>query len=90
MIKTSLMVHGAAATALVRDGLEDKGWPVLFSGAGATAAASIVGYYPWFATFNALSARIRDEPGMMKHVRRGAIGVTASLVSDCMPHRPTR
>lgn len=49
-LKTTLQVQGARGTALLRQRIKTNGVGSLWWGAFATAAATFVGNYPWFAT----------------------------------------
>jgi len=54
-VKTSLQVNGASGWDIVKDRINTKGITTLYSGALAASAATIVGHYPWFLTYNYLS-----------------------------------
>lgn len=49
-LKTTLQAQGARGTALLRRRIKSNGIGSLWWGAFATAAATFVGHYPWFAT----------------------------------------
>jgi hypothetical protein len=49
-LKTTLQAQGARGTALLRQRVKTNGITSLWWGAFATAAATFVGHYPWFAT----------------------------------------
>jgi hypothetical protein len=49
-LKTTLQVQGAGGTTLLRQRIKTNGIGSLWWGALATAAATFVGHYPWFAT----------------------------------------
>jgi hypothetical protein len=49
-LKTTLQVQGAGGTALLRQRIKSNGVGSLWWGAIATAGATFVGHYPWFAT----------------------------------------
>jgi len=49
-LKTTLQVQGARGTTLLRQRIKTNGVGSLWWGAIATAAATFVGHYPWFAT----------------------------------------
>jgi hypothetical protein len=49
-LKTTLQAQGARGTALLRRRIKSNGVGSLWWGAFATAAATFVGHYPWFAT----------------------------------------
>ena len=49
----------------------------------AAAAATAVGYFPWFLTFNYLNAKLRKPTAMARMlVRNAGIGLAASISSD--------
>jgi uncharacterized membrane protein len=54
-LKTTLQVQGGRGTALLRQRIKTDGVGSLWWGAFATAAATFVGYYPWFATVSLAS-----------------------------------
>lgn len=55
----------------------------LYQGAMAAAAATAVGYFPWFLTFNYLNAKLRKPTAMARMlVRNAGIGLAASISSD--------
>ncbi|KAH7122011.1 mitochondrial carrier domain-containing protein [Dactylonectria estremocensis] len=84
-LKTTLQAQGASGTALLRRRVKTHGLGSLWWGALATAAATFVGHYPWFATYNLLTDIISEPP---KHplawwlLRLAFIGFCASIVSD--------
>lgn len=49
-LKTTLQVQGTRGTTLLRQRVKENGVGSLWWGAFATAAATFVGHYPWFAT----------------------------------------
>lgn len=49
-LKTTLQVQGAGGSSLLRQRIKNNGVGSLWWGAIATAAATFVGHYPWFAT----------------------------------------
>lgn len=49
-LKTTLQVQGASGTTILRQRIKTNGIGSLWWGAIATAAATFVGHYPWFAT----------------------------------------
>jgi Mitochondrial carrier protein len=82
--KTALQVEG-------KDGLT-KLWSnaspsKLYQGALAQAAATAVGHFPWFLTYNALDAQIpavSSADNLLLSLSRSAVlGLSASCVSDC-------
>jgi hypothetical protein len=55
----------------------------LWYGAFATAAATFVGHYPWFGTYNYLQDHIPEPDGIVLQLLRQAfIGFCASVISD--------
>ncbi|CAE6440909.1 hypothetical protein RSOLAG1IB_09836 [Rhizoctonia solani AG-1 IB] len=84
-LKTTLQAQGARGTALLKQRIKTNGIGSLWWGALATAAATFVGHYPWFATYNYLSEVLTEPP---KHplfwwlLRLAFIGFCASIVSD--------
>lgn len=54
-LKTTLQAQGARGTALLRQRVKTNGLGSLWWGAFATAAATFVGHYPWFATVSVSS-----------------------------------
>ena len=82
-LKTALQVDGSA-TALT-DRISTVGPGVLWRGSLAAAAATFVGNYPWFLTYNSLDQslppELYDGPASAL-VRRALLGVCASCVSD--------
>jgi hypothetical protein len=49
-LKTTLQAQGARGTSLLRERIRTDGIGSLWWGSFATAAATFVGHYPWFAT----------------------------------------
>jgi hypothetical protein len=61
-----------------------NGPSTFFHGSIAATAATFVGHYPWFATYNYLSEKLpkyRDEP-LKKLARNAFIGFCSSAISD--------
>ena len=86
-LKTCLQVEGVGAYALLMDKVRAHGLGTLYAGCSATWLASLVGGYPWFATFNALDARVPRPPRdkvALKLTRSALLGVCATGVSDCV------
>ena len=48
-------VEGANGMGVLRNKMKVGGVPILYHGALAAAAATFVGHYPWFFTFNTLN-----------------------------------
>ncbi|KAK3366320.1 mitochondrial carrier domain-containing protein [Lasiosphaeria ovina] len=84
-LKTTLQAQGARGTALLRQRIKEHGLGSLYWGALATAAATFVGNYPWWATYNVLNDAWPEPP---KHplivwlIRYAVIGFVASAISD--------
>ena len=56
---------------------------MLWRGCLAAAAATFVGNYPWFLTYNYLDGVLpAADPGLERLARRAALGVAASCASD--------
>jgi hypothetical protein len=49
-LKTTLQAQGARGTTLLRQRIRTEGVGSLWFGSLATAAATFMGHYPWFAT----------------------------------------
>ena len=81
--KTILQVEGKDGLTKLRAKVRAGGPGVLWHGAGGAVGATFVGHYPWFATYNALDARVSKEyTGVKKLARNAGIGFCASIVSD--------
>ncbi|KAK3497829.1 mitochondrial carrier domain-containing protein [Neurospora hispaniola] len=84
-LKTTLQAQGPRGTAILRQRIKTDGIGSLWWGAFATAAATFVGNYPWYATHDYL-LEIIPEPA--KHplgiwlLRLAFAGFVASVVSD--------
>jgi hypothetical protein len=66
-LKTTLQAQGSRGTALLRQRIKTNGIGSLWWGAFATAAATFVGHYPWFATVSTgvlvcISALTQTDP----------------------------
>ncbi|KAL8281340.1 hypothetical protein RQP46_006374 [Phenoliferia psychrophenolica] len=69
--------------SLLRERIRKHGISTLWYGALATAAASFVGSFPWFATYNYLSGALPPPTSLLtKLLRQAFIGFVASVVSD--------
>jgi len=82
-IKTTLQVEGQEALGKLRNKIKTQGGLALYHGSLAAAAATAVGHFPWFYTFNTLQAYIpvTDDP-LKKLGRNAVIGFLSSVVSD--------
>lgn len=84
-IKTSLQVQGKEGFKNVITKVKTSGPQVLFHGSVASASATWVGHFPWFATYNTLQEKIpkTDDP-FKKLARQAVIGFTSTCVSDTL------
>ena len=87
-LKTTMQVSGKKGGHKLTHKLQVSGPRVLYNGAIAASAANFVGHYPWFFTFNYLSANLppftisTDYPELNKFARMATIGFFASFMSD--------
>ncbi|KAG5643994.1 hypothetical protein DXG03_009284 [Asterophora parasitica] len=82
-IKTTLQTQGAKGLEILRQRIKRYGIGTMWYGALATAAATFVGHYPWFGTYNYLDANLPlPDTLAQKLLRRAFIGFVASVVSD--------
>ncbi len=83
-MKTTLQVKGAEGYEQVTAKVKDEGPAVLFQGALANAAASFVGNYPWYLTFNTLNEKLPafGDELPLKLARTAVLGIAAAAVSD--------
>lgn len=83
-VKTTMQVEGKDGMKKLLAKFKVQGPPAFFQGALASAAATFVGHYPWFAVYNYLSATLpRYDDTLSKLGRSAVIGFMASMVSDC-------
>ena len=86
-MKTTLQVGGSRALPQLIERSQAEGPLVLWDGALGNAAATFVGHWPWFTTYNLLSENIptwgAEGELVPKLVRAAALGLGASCVSDC-------
>ena len=67
----------------VTDKIKTYGPVALYNGALAAASATFVGHYPWFFTYNYLSAAIPKQDDQLSELgRRAIMGFSASAISD--------
>lgn len=80
-VKTTMQVTGKFSA--VTDKVKTVGPRALYNGAIAAASATFVGHYPWFFTYNFLSATIpkQDDP-LWELGRRAVLGFCSSAISD--------
>lgn len=84
--KTVMQVEGSnAIKELWTNTIPQYGINVLYRGSIAQAAATAVGHFPWFITYNYLDntlPRYNDDP-FLSLCRSALLGLSASCVSDC-------
>lgn len=81
--KTTMQVEGKDGIAKLMNKFRTNGPTVFYHGALAAAAATFVGHYPWFFTYNYLSEHLpRTDDPFMKLGRSAIIGFCSSAVSD--------
>lgn len=84
-IKTTMQVEGKDGFSKLMTKVGKNGPSAFFQGALASAGATFVGHYPWFAVYNYLSDTLptyKDEP-LKKLGRNALIGFCSSAISDC-------
>jgi len=82
-MKTTMQVEGANGLTVLRNKMRVGGVPVLYHGALAASAATFVGHYPWFFTFNTLNESLPQYDELPKKLLRSAfIGFCSSAISD--------
>ncbi|KAI0710858.1 mitochondrial carrier [Earliella scabrosa] len=82
-VKTTMQTDGKAGLAILRSRIKRYGVGTLWYGAFATAAATFVGHYPWFGTYNYLNEVLPPPTNLgEKLLRQAFIGFCASVVSD--------
>lgn len=81
--KTTMQVEGKSGLSKLWVKFKAKGPIVFWHGSIAAAAATFVGHYPWFLTYNFLSEKLpRTNDPLGKLARSAVIGFCASAVSD--------
>ena len=96
-VKTSLQVNGDEGVDILKKRVDKDGIKILFNGALASSAATFVGHYPWFLTYNLLGNNLLTPQEIIDHhvlilsslnpfvlqlLRSAFIGLCASSVSD--------
>lgn len=83
-LKTMSQVQGKDARAILTSKIKAGGVMVIYHGALANAAATVIGHYPWFVTLNYLDKYIPKYEGNKKKtlLRNAGIGFTSSIISD--------
>ena len=78
--KTSLQVNGEKGLQVLKEKVENEGIQGLFAGALAGSAATFVGHYPWFLTYNYLSDKLPTANDVIAsiHIMTSDIAVTAA------------
>jgi hypothetical protein len=84
--KTILQVEGNKGWTLLRNKINKHGFGVMYYGSVASASATLAGHYPWYTTYNYLTAVIPEYKDnlMMKLSRSAGIGFCASVISDTL------
>lgn len=89
-LKTTLQTEGANGMALLRQRIATSGPLTLYNGGLGAMSANVVGYYPWFATYNQMDSVLPKTDkdgnklsGVANLGRRALQGFCASAVSDC-------
>eukprot|EP00920_Eleutheroschizon_duboscqi_P024482 GHVT01060832.1.p1 GENE.GHVT01060832.1~~GHVT01060832.1.p1 ORF type:complete len:342 (-),score=78.40 GHVT01060832.1:3410-4435(-) len=83
--KTTKQVEGGAGLKILLAKARKHGVVKIYHGSGAAMAATWVGHYPWFFTFNYLQANMPQFDALgpySKHIRTATIGFCSSVVSD--------
>ncbi|KAH8985401.1 mitochondrial carrier [Lactarius akahatsu] len=82
-IKTTLQAQGKRGWGILGRRIKTYGLGTLWFGAWATAAATFVGHYPWFGTYNQLDKSLPQPSTLGQQILRQAlIGFIASVISD--------
>ena len=66
-VKTSMQVNGETGISIIQERIKEKGISTLYAGAVATLAATVVGHYPWFLTYNTLSDILPTANDIITH-----------------------
>lgn len=93
-LKTTLQTDGGKGMSILAAKISKGGVSTLYSGALASAFATLVGHYPWFMTHNFLKAKVPEAQGpVARQCRTAAIGFCCSLISvrlrPCPPSHAT-
>lgn len=83
-IKTTMQVEGRDGFSKLMKKVKTNGPSTFYHGSLAATAATFVGHYPWFATYNYLNAVVPKYDGetLKKLGRNAAIGFICSATSD--------
>lgn len=83
-VKTTMQVEGKGGITKLMAKFRANGISTFYQGSLAATAATFVGHYPWFATYNFLNGKLpkyNDDP-LKKLARNAGIGFICSAVSD--------
>jgi hypothetical protein len=84
-LKTTMQVQGSEGISNLKYKLRNKGPSVLYYGSMASSSATLVGHYPWFATFNTLQEKIpQSDTNIGKMGRNAFIGFISTCISDTL------
>lgn len=82
-LKTTLQAQGQKGWGILGKRIKRYGVGTLWYGAWATAAATFVGHFPWFSTYNELNKHLPLPHNLFQKLARQAfMGFCASVVSD--------
>jgi hypothetical protein len=83
--KTAMQVEGGQGLTQLWSSVLSSGPGPLYRGAVAQAAATAVGHFPWFITYNFLNENIPtvENDMFLTLVRSASLGLVSSCVSDC-------
>lgn len=82
-MKTIMQVEGTKGLPMLGAKLKAKGPSVLYHGALAASAGTMVGHFPWFFTYNYLDANLRKPKDTKEKLMRNAfMGFCSSAISD--------
>jgi hypothetical protein len=82
-LKTTMQVQGKDGISKLKSKFAKSGPRVLYHGSLGAFAATYVGHFPWFATFNFLDANLPKYDETFKKFGRNAVmGFCSSAVSD--------
>ncbi|TFK51338.1 mitochondrial carrier [Heliocybe sulcata] len=82
-VKTTLQAQGKPGMRILKERVKKYGVTSLWYGALATAAATFVGHYPWFGTYNFLRDNLPEAHSTFwRLLRQAFVGFVASVVSD--------
>lgn len=78
--KTVSQVQGKSGVVDLQQRISDQGISVLYSGSIATAAATLVGHFPWFFTYNFLSDNLPTIKSILSNVQNDVNSVSGSIM----------